>query len=623
MADIGSATVRVTPNMTGIQGKIAAGFKGAAGPATAALGDEVEKNSGPFQSALGKLGGFAKAGGVAIAAGMAAGAAGIAALTTKMLLSGAELEQQLGGSEAVFGEFASGIQEKAKTAYSQAGLSQQEFLQGANKMGSLFQGAGISVEQSMNLAADAMQRSSDIASIMGISTDAALEAVTGAAKGNFTMMDNLGVKMNDTSLSAAALQSASGGLWDTMSEGEKTLFAQQYFMEKTAKYAGNYAKENDTLSGSINTTKKAFDNFMSTGDVGGFVESLVKTIEIAVPQIVQILPKLVSGISSILSAIVPALSKALPTLIPALINAVVSLIQALVAAMPTIIQALLAAMPLLINGFIQLFLAIVKALPAIVTMVANALPTVIDAIVKGLTTPEAITAIIMGAIQLLMAIILAIPTIITALVKALPEIQRAILTTLTSKAFIDQLLGAGVQFMKSMISGIAGMYGQIASSIGYVVQTIGQILSPSNMARIGGDLVKGLWNGISNLTDWVLGKIKGFGKSVMDGIKGFFGIHSPSTEWAWIGKMDVMGLAKGITGNAGLVTKAVDKLATDAMAGMTIAPAMAGMNVTPIDPAGVNGSGIAANGGITQNNNIYNQVDLDAVSRELAWQVRR
>jgi hypothetical protein len=109
----------------------------------------------------------------------------------------------------------------------------------------------------------------------------------------------------------------------------------------------------------------------------------------------------------------------------------------------------------------------------------------------------------------------------------------------------------------------------------------------------------------------------------MDGIKGFFGIHSPSTEWAWVGKMDVMGLAKGITDNAGLVTKAVDQLATDAMSGMTIAPAMAGMNVTPVDPASATGVGVAANGGITQNNNIYNQVDLDSVSRELAWQVRR
>lgn len=183
MADIGTATVRVAPNMSGIQGKIAAGFKGSAGPATAALGDEVDKNSGPFQSALGKLGGFAKAGGVAIAAGLAAGAAGLAALTGKALMSGAELEQQLGGSEAVFGEYAKNIQEAAKTAYFEAGLSQNEFLQGANKMGSLFQGAGFDVQKSMEMSSESMQRASDIASIMGIDTTSALEAVTGMANG--------------------------------------------------------------------------------------------------------------------------------------------------------------------------------------------------------------------------------------------------------------------------------------------------------------------------------------------------------------------------------------------------------------------------------------------------------
>ena len=40
---------------------------------------------------------------------------------------------------------------------------------------------------------------------MGIDTAAALESVTGAAKGNFTMMDNLGVAMNATTLEAYAL----------------------------------------------------------------------------------------------------------------------------------------------------------------------------------------------------------------------------------------------------------------------------------------------------------------------------------------------------------------------------------------------------------------------------------
>lgn len=598
MADIGTAYVKVAPNMQGIQGKIAAGFKGSAGPATAALGDEVEKNSGPFQAALGKLGGFAKGAGVAIAGGMLAGAAGLAALTTKAVMSAAELEQQLGGSEAVFGEFAGAIQEKAKTAYASAGLSQQEFLQGANKMGSLFQGAGFDVKKSMEMSSESMQRASDIASIMGISTTDALEAVTGMAKGNFTMMDNLGVAMNDTAIGAYALSKGINKTTSEMSIQEKVGLAQQMFMEKTAKYAGNYAKENETLSGSLNTTKKAFDNFMSGGgSAEDFVGSLLKTIEIAVPQVIKILPKMVDGIVKVVQAIVPAISNALPTLLPALINGVVSLINSLVAAMPTIVAALLAALPLLISGFVQLFLAIVKALPQIVTMISAAIPTIIDAIVVGLTTPEAITGIIMAAVQLLMALILAIPIIITALVKALPEIQRALITTLTSPAFINQMLGAGVQFLKALISGMASMYGQIAKSVGYVLKTITDTLSPSNLMRIGNDVVKGLWNGIQDMGGWLKDKIIDFVKDKIPGpIKSALGIHSPSKVAAALGMQVPAGLAKGIDATSGMVSKAATDMANNAIVGMT----------SPLyDPTlafgGINGIGSGGQGGNISN----------------------
>lgn len=623
MADIGSATIRITPNMSGIQGKIAAGIKGAAGPATAGLGDEVNKNSGPFQDALGKLGGFAKGAGMAIAAGMAAGGAGLAALTTKALMSGAELEQQLGGSEAVFGQYASSIQEKAKTAYSQAGLSQNEFLQGANKMGSLFQGAGFSVQKSMEMSADSMQRASDVASIMGIDTTAALDAVAGMAKGNFTMMDNLGVAMNDTAIGAYAMSKGINKSTSEMSQQEKIGLAQQMFMEKTAKYAGNYAKENDTLAGSINTTKKAFDNFMSTGDVSGFVASLVNTIQVAVPQIIALLPKLVDGIVQIIQTVVPAIAAALPTLVPALIGAVISLIQALVAAMPSVISALLAAVPLLIDGFIQLFLAIVLALPQIVTMIAKALPTIINAIVTGVTKPESLNALLMGSVQLFLAIIKALPIIIVALVNALPTIINNIIRTLTSSQFINLMISASIELFMAIVAAIPQVLGSIMGAVGTIIGGIGEVLAPSNLARIGGDLVRGLWNGIGDMTDWILGKIKGFGQNVMDGIKNFFGIHSPSTEWAWVGKMDVMGLAKGITDNAGIVTGAVDKLAADAMAGFAITPAIDSMGVSAVDATPALDPAIASGSGIVQNNNIYNQVDLDSVSRELAWQVRR
>lgn len=623
--DIGSATVRVTPNMTGIQGKIAAGFKGAAGPATAALGDEVDKNSGPFQSALGKLGGFAKGAGIAIAGGIAAGAAGLAALTTKSLQAGAELEQQLGGAEAVFGQYANQIKAAADDAYTNAGLSQNEFLQGANKMGSLFQGAGFDVQSSMKMSADSMQRASDVASIMGIDTTSALEAVTGMAKGNFTMMDNLGVAMNDTAIGAYAMSKGINKSTSEMSIQEKVGLAQQMFMEKTAKYAGNYAKENDTLAGSINTTKKAFEDFMATGNVTGFVNSLVSTIKIAVPQIIAILPKLVDGISQILQAIVPALSAALPTLIPALITAVQGLLNALIKALPTIIQSLLQALPLFISAFIQLFLALVQALPQIIQIIAAAIPQVITALVDGLTNPTALTAMIMGAIQLFLAIITALPQIIVALVNALPVIIENIIKTITSTAFINMMINASITLFMALVKAIPQIIGSLVGALGKIMGVIGDTLSPGNLARIGGDMIKGLWNGISNLAGWVMDKIKGFGKDIMDGIKGFFGIHSPSTVFADIGHNLDRGLAQGIEGSAGLVTKAIDTMSNGALNAMTLDPNLtASMTTTPMDatPAYANGA-IAGTPQIVQNNDIYNQVDLDSVTRELAWQIRR
>lgn len=626
MPDLGTAYVRVAPNMTGIQSKIAAGFKGSAGPATAALGDEVNNNSGPFQKALGKLGGFAKGAGLAIGAGLAAGAVGIGALTGKALMAGAELEQQLGGAEAVFGKYADGIKQAAEDAYFKAGLSQNEFLQGANKMGSLFQGAGFDVKKSMEMSSESMQRASDIASIMGISTTDALEAVTGMAKGNFTMMDNLGVAMNDTAIGAYAMSKGINKSTAAMSIQEKVGLAQQMFMEKTSKYAGNYAKENQTLAGSLNSTKKAFDNLLSgQGDITGFTELLVNTIEIAVPQIVKTLPLLVQGIGATLSALVPALSAALPKLIPALIKAATDLIMALVDALPSVVKILLKAIPTFIKAFVQLFLALLEALPKIIDIISAALPQLITAIVKGLTSPKALTAIIMGSIQLFLAIIKALPVIIVALTNALPIIIQNIVKTLTSTKFINMMIQATIQLFMALVRAIPQIIGPLVNALGRILSTIRNTLSPRSLYRIGGDMVRGLWNGIRDLAGWIGGKIKGFGDGVLNGIKDFFGIHSPSTVFADIGRDLDRGLAKGITGNAKIVENAIDTMARGAINEMTANPSMtATMRTSPMDATPATEQYDVARGTtIQQNNNIYNQVDLNTVTRDLAWQVRR
>jgi hypothetical protein len=59
--------------------------------------------------------------------------------------------------------------------------------------------------------------------------------------------------------------------------------------------------------------------------------------------------------------------------------------------------------------------------------------------------------------------------------------------------------------------------------------------SISQIVSVGGNLIKGLWQGISDAGAWLWNKISGFFGGVVDKIKNFFGIHSPSTLFAGLG----------------------------------------------------------------------------------------
>ena len=94
---------------------------------------------------------------------------------------------------------------------------------------------------------------------------------------------------------------------------------------------------------------------------------------------------------------------------------------------------------------------------------------------------------------------------------------------------------------------------------------------PGKVLSIGGDLVSGLWNGITNKLSWLKDKISGFASSVLGSIKDFFGVHSPSKETAWIGDMLDQGLAEGMLDNMKDPVKAMQRVAggvMDAATGM-------------------------------------------------------
>ena len=310
---------------------------------TDAADQSMKKTEKGAESIATKLGNGIKVAakwGAAFTAAAAAGATAMGALTTKALNAAGELEQNMGGSEAVFGEYAEKMQKTAKNAFKNMGVSASDFLASANKMGALFQGAGFNIDESAELSANAMQRAADVASIMGISLESAMESVTGAAKGNFTMMDNLGVAINDTTLQAYALSKGIDKATKDMTTQEKVGLAMELFMEKTAYAAGNYAKENETLAGSLNTAKAAMSNFLSgAGTAGDLVNAFVGAGKVIIDNLKDILPRLVSGLQELTMELIPYLPEMIQSILPGIIEGTVALLGGLVQALPSLLEA--------------------------------------------------------------------------------------------------------------------------------------------------------------------------------------------------------------------------------------------------------------------------------------------
>ena len=277
------------------------------------------------------------------------------------------------------------------------------------------------------------------------------------------------------------------------------------------------------------------------------LESILTAVIELLPVILDAVVQLITGIVNALPELIQSIIEVLPTLIDKIITAIVNLI-------PTLIQAILDCLPTLINGLIQLILGIVGALPDIIKSLIEALPQIISSVVTGLI--QCIPQLIQGAIQLILGLVQAIPEIITALIDALPEIIESVITGLLE--CLPQLIQGCIQLTIGLVKAIpqiiVGLIKAIPTIITSIVEAFGKGLS--KFVEIGGQILSGIWEGISGAAGWLWDQISGFFGGIVDGIKGFFGIHSPSTLFRdQIGKNLALGIGAGFSNEMADVAK--------------------------------------------------------------------
>ena len=324
------------------------------------------------------------------------------------------------------------------------------------------------------------------------------------------------------------------------------------------------------------------------------IPAAVSALMTIVNTLIENLPLLIDAAVQLVSTLVTGIADALPTLIPAAVQAIVTIVQGLVDSLPMLLDAalqlitglaqglldaipvLIAALPEIINGIItflldsipqiietgiQLLTSLVAALPDIIMAIVEAIPKIIDGIINAVL--NAIPLIIQAGIDLLISLIQALPQIITTIVQAIPQIISGIVNALVGN--IDKIIMAGVQLFVALIENLPTIIVEIVKAVPQIitgiVKAFGSLMY--KIVEIGGNIVKGLWSGITQFASWLWDKVSGWISSIWDGICDFFGIHSPSKEMAWVGEMLVKGLAGSIDDNGDEAVKAAEGMAED------------------------------------------------------------
>lgn len=538
-----------------------------------------------FKSTLGKLGSVAGTAlkGLGVAAGAASAA--VVAIGKSAVQSYAEYEQLVGGVDTLFKDSSDLVQEYAANAYKTAGISANEYMSTVTSFSaSLLQSVAGDTDAAAKAANTAITDMSDNANKMGTSMESIQLAYQGFAKGQYGLLDNLklgyGGTISEMERLLADAEKISGVKYDMSNLND--VYSAIHVIQTELGITGTTAKEaSSTIQGSASAMKASWDNLLvgmadETQDfdtllsqfidsVGTFAENLIPRIQVALGGIT----KLVQGLGPKIAEVLPGLAAdLLPQIATIAVDLVTSLLDSIIIALPalaeaavsiveTLAQGIITLLPKLIETALELVITlangIAEALPELIPMAVDAIFTIVDTLIEN------IGLLIDAALAIMIALAQGLAQNIPEIVKKVPEIISALVTALLGH--LPEILFAALEIIVTLASGLIAYIPELIAVMPRIIMGIINGLKQEfgRIKEVGGDLIKGLWQGIKDMGAWLQEKISGFFGGVLDDIKDFFGIHSPSTVLAGIGKNLDEGLAQGITKNAAMVDKAAEK----------------------------------------------------------------
>lgn len=573
--DLGKAYVQIVPSAQGIKASI-----------QEVMGKPLEEQADNSGSTFGSMLISKIKGAITIA--------GIGKFLSASLTEGGALQQSIGGVETLFGDSANVIKKAAQTAFKDAGVSANTYMEQTTSFAaSLVSSCGGNTAKAAEIAKRAMVDMSDNANKMGTDLQDIQNAYQGFAKQNYTMLDNLKLGYGGTKTEMARLIKDASTYKDSQEKLNVSVKDGDMSFSNIAnaisvvqdhmKISGTTAEEaSTTLTGSFGMVKAAVQDFlgaMSTGqNVKSSVKNLISSLGIFVGN--NLIPMLLNITKSCYAVVTDALNN-----MPGILDAVQKFATQIASQAPQFIKSGFEMLNKLADGVVSALPVMIAKIPTIISTFANIIndngPTVL---MCGL---KLIAKLALGIIQAIPTLIVNIPKIIKAIVDVWSafnwiNLGKMAITGLgngikalfgflkgTGKEALDTVLinilmlperlrALGGKGISGLVSGIKSLFGALGGAAKKIFEIIVKALAslPSKMLSIGKNIVEGIWKGILGMGGWITKKIGDFAGGIVKSFKGFLGIHSPSRIMSdMVGRFIGEGIGVGILGSFDTVRK--------------------------------------------------------------------
>ena len=570
--------------------------------------------SGIGSRITGALGTAAKVGGAAVAAlGTATIAVGKSALDAY-----ANYEQLVGGIDTLFKGSSAKMQQYASDAYKTAGVSANRYMEISTSFAaSLISSLGGDTEAAADMANTAIMDMSDNANKMGTSLEVVQEAYQSLARGNYEMLDSLKLGYGGTKSElerllsdAEQIAAAQGMVRDFSVDSYADVVEAIHLVQGEMGITGTTAAEaSETISGSINSAKAAWENWLAGlgnegADMGALTDQLVQSVVTAGENIV---PRM----GQIMSTLVQTVVQYAPRLGQEIMNGLSQIDFAQVG------QTASDLILMLVDG-------IVTNLP----MLAQAALQIVMALGQGLVTngPQILMQLGQLLLQLAQYVIANVPNILNAAMQFFGMILQGIVTygpqiLATLIGLLGQLIGqviawagqmlanamsAAANFLSGLMGGLAALPGRIASFLGGIISNVaswvGQMASnavsaasqfasnlisglqsiPGQVVSIGGQIIQGMVNGVVGAAGSLIDAVGGAVNDAINAAKNLLGIASPSKVFREISHFAMQGAALGVDDDAPMLARSTE----DAMRGMVGSAASVRASLPTPGPSG-------------------------------------